>query len=343
MTVTQIKPSQLEPFLVKSIKKRCPILIVGKPGIGKTAIISQVAKRLKYEVENLYPAISDPTLFMGMPYYNPDEHSADFLPFGQMRRIIEAKKETICFLDDIGQSEISVMKALMSFVQARQIGTQKLSDLVTIIGCTNDRSHNAGVVGMIEPLKSRFLTILHLQVDVEDWIRWAILNNIRPEIIGFVRLKGMEVLSSFTPTMDFTNSPSPRGNERVSEILNLGIEDPAAELAAIEGTCGQGYAVEFAGFKKLFDSLVDPKYILKHPEDVEIPQSNPSVLFAYCSALSRMADPDTMDAIVKFARRLPVEFAVKLLKFDCFSADPANHETAAYTGWAIDNKGAFTN
>jgi DNA polymerase III delta prime subunit len=338
---TTIKPSQLKEAVRLAIENKHPLLVVGQPGIGKTAIIDQVARELDNNIEPLFPAIADPTVFMGMPYYDEENKEALFLPFGNMKRLITAESPTVCHIEDIGQSEPSTMKAFLHFVHARSVGNYSLSPHVTIIACTNDRSHNAGVLGMIEPLKSRFKTILHLRVDVEDWIRWAIRANIRPEVIGFVRLRGMDVLSNFTPTMELTNSPSPRGNESVSDILNLGIDDPTLEFAEIEGACGHGYAIEFLGFKKLFDSLVDPRYILTHPEKVDIPQNNPSVLFAYCSAVSRLAEPDNMDAVVRFARRLPIEFQVRLLQFDCKSANPENHETRAYTDWTIDNQALF--
>jgi hypothetical protein len=340
--LTQIKPSQLKGFMKKAIINKEPTLIVGQPGIGKTAITNQITKELNNDMEVLFPAIADPTVFMGMPYFNEKTEEAVFLPFGNMKRLITADKPTVCLVDDIGQSEIATLKAFLHFVHARSVGNYSLSPHVTIIACTNDRSHNAGVSGMIEPLKSRFTTIIHLKVDVEDWIRWAIQNNIRPEVIGFVRLRGMDVLSSFTPTMELTNSPSPRGNEAVSRILNMDLTDPTVEFAAIQGACGHGYATEFLGFKKLFDSLVDPKYILTHPEKVEIPENTPSVIFAYCSAISRMAAPDNMDAVVKFAKRLPVEFQIRLLQFDCKSANPENHETKAYTDWAVDNQHVFS-
>jgi len=49
-----------------------------------------------------------------------------------------------------------------------------------------------------------------------------------------------------------------------------------------------------------------------------------------------------MEEIVTFAKRLPAEFQVKLLQYDCKHTNPANHETAAYTQWAIDNQNMMT-
>jgi hypothetical protein len=332
-----IKPGNLQSILSKTIPAKEPVLIVGKPGIGKTEITEQMVNELNYKTIAMYPVVSEPVDFRGMPYTDMENARAMFLPFGSLDDLVRATEPTVCLIDDLGQAMIQTMGAVMHLIQARQIGDHKVSDHVSFVACTNSREHHAGVTGIIEPLKDRF-SIVHLEVDVEDWVKWAIQSDIRPEVVGFIRLCGMEMLSNFKPTMDMTKSPTPRGNEAVSRILNLGFKDSQEEFALIQGAVGRGYAVQFAGFKKLFESLVDPGEILKRPETVDIPEDNPSVVYAYCSALSRLVTPENMPAVVQFARRLPIEFQVKLLEYDCKSADPETHETGAYTQWAIDNQ-----
>jgi len=289
-----IKPGNLQSILSKTIPAKEPVLIVGKPGIGKTEITEQMVNELNYKTIAMYPVVSEPVDFRGMPYTDMENARAMFLPFGS--------------LDDLVRATEPTMGAVMHLIQARQIGDHKVSDHVSFVAC------------IIEPLKDRF-SIVHLEVDVEDWVKWAIQSDIRPEVIGFIRLCGMEMLSNFKPTMDMTKSPTPRGNEAVSRILNLGFKDSQEEFALIQGAVGRGE--QSAG---------------KRPETVDIPEDNPSVVYAYCSALSRLVTPENMPEVVRFARRLPIEFQVKLLEYDCKSADPETHETGAYTQWAIDNQ-----
>jgi len=338
MDLLKIKPKELAKIFEKMFEHKKPIMVVGPPGIGKTDITHSVTKKLGYDMITMYPAISEPVDFRGMPTFNRETNTASFVPFDTLEQLVHAKKPTVCLVDDLIQANLSVQAAAMHMFLAREVGSHKISDHVTFVVCTNDKTHHAGGSGVIETVKSRMTSIVHLMPDLEDWVSWAIETGIRPEIIGFVRLRGLKVLSNFTPTMDLTNSPSPRGNKSVSDILNLELDDKHLEMTMIQGACGRGYAIEFDGFNRLFASLSDPRKILTDPDSVDVPENQSDVISAYVAAISNMAKPQHMQNIVKFARRLPIEFQVKLLQYDVKSADPENHATGAYTDWALDNQ-----
>lgn len=331
-----MKPQDLALVLEKTILAKQPLLISGPPGVGKTDIIEQVTKKLNYELILMLPSISEGVDFKGFPVYNPDD-GAHFVPFDTLKLLIDATEPTIAFLDDLGQANTSTQAACMNLFRSRLIGEKPISDHITFVIATNGANHHAGSLGVLEPIKSRMISIVELTVDVEDWVLWALQNEIRPEVIAFMRLRGNDLLSAFKPTTALVNTPSPRAQEAVSKIINLELpNDIEAEM--IKGAAGEAYAVEMRGFLSLFRNLPDPEQILRNPDDIDIPENNPMVLFAYCGALASMASPDRMDAIVTFAKRLPVEFQIKLLQYDCKNTNPGNHETAAYTDWAIENQ-----
>ncbi len=331
-----MKPSKLAVAIKSTILAKKPFIIVGPPGVGKTEVIEQVAKKTNHELLVMYPAISEPTDFKGYPTYNHETREASFVPFDTLKLLIEARRPTIVLLDDFGQANQSVQAAAMHLLRARKVGEFPVSDNVTFIIATNNRQHHAGVAGVLEPVKSRAISIIHLEVDLEDWIKWALENQIVPEVIAFMRLRGNDLLSSFVPTTDLTNTPSPRGQESVSDIVKMGL--PAdIEYEMIKGAMGEGYAVELRGFLTLFRNLPDPAQILQNPETIDVPD-NPMVIYAYCGALASIATPENMDKIVAFANRIPIEFQVKLLQYDCKHTNSSNHETAAYTEWAINNQ-----
>src|SRR5438045_1091601 len=166
-----MKPSTLKGFLGKAIQQGIRVLIKSAPGAGKSEIVAQVATEENCDLIISHPAISDPTDYKGLPANVNGK--AEFLPYGQLRRLIEAKRKTVCLFDDIGQAPNAVQASLMQVVQAREIDGQKISDFVTFIGATNDTTHQAGVSGMIEPLKSRWDSIVKLDFDLDDWCEWA--------------------------------------------------------------------------------------------------------------------------------------------------------------------------
>jgi MoxR-like ATPase len=194
--------AQTAEFMVRN---NYPLLITGAPGIGKSDIIGQVADRLGFELQVAHPVVSDPTDYKGLPAKIDDE-TAGFLPFAELKRLIEADSPLIYFLDDIGQAPNSVQAALMQLLLARQIDGKKISDHVRFIAATNRREDKAGVTGILEPVKSRFKSIIELTVDVDDWIRWAQTANMPMELITFIRYRP-ELLDGFEASRDIKNSP----------------------------------------------------------------------------------------------------------------------------------------
>lgn len=331
-----MKPSELAIVLEKTILAKKPLLISGPPAIGKTDIITQVTEKLGHNMIVMTPSLSEPTDFKGLPAYDI-EHGARFVPFEQLKELIDADVPTVAFLDDLGQAGPSTQAACMNLFRSRRIGDEKVSEHVTFVVATNGANHHAGSMGILEPVKSRMISIVELVPDVEDWVKWGLEHNIRAEVIAFIRLRGNDLLSEFKPTTALVNSPSPRAQESISDIIEMEFP-PHIEYEMIKGAAGEKYATEMRGFLTLFRNLPDPEEILRNPQDVDIPE-NPMVIFAYCGALASMAQPDRMEAIVEFAKRLPIEFQIKLLQYDCKNTNQANHEVAAYTDWAIANQG----
>lgn len=328
-----MKPKQLEKFLELSIKAKYPVLIKGAPGIGKTDIIKSVCKKLNQELIIEHPVVSDPTDYKGLPFADHKNATAHFLPFGNLKELLVAKKNTVFFLDDLGQAPPAVQAACMQLLLARRINGHCVSDKVTFIAATNRQSDRAGVTGMLEPVKSRFNAIIQLEPDLEEWIEWANENDIPAELIGFLRFRP-ELLHKFEATSDLTNTPSPRTNHNVAKLMNLQLSEEL-EYEAYSGAAGEGYAAELVGFLKMYRELPSISDILKNPEKVKI-GNNPAILYAVTSALARKADRKNFDKIVEFSGTLPKEFSVILIK-DAIKIRPEVQKTKAYVDWIKDN------
>src|SRR5690606_26802195 len=132
--------------------------------------------------------------------------SAHFLPFGELDRALHADKLTVWFLDDLGQASPAVQASYMQLLLARRVNGHVLSDHVTFIAATNRRTDRAGVSGILEPVKSRFTTIVELGAHLDDWCQWAISRDIAPELISFIRFQP-DLLCKFQASADLTNCP----------------------------------------------------------------------------------------------------------------------------------------
>src|SRR5512137_1189962 len=114
-------PRDLSKALAIAVKNGLPVIIKGKPGIGKSDIVAQVAADLSYDLKISHPQVSDPTDYKGFPFPDKSGERATFLPFGELADLIEAKHPTIAFLDDIGQAPPAVQAALMQLLLARRV------------------------------------------------------------------------------------------------------------------------------------------------------------------------------------------------------------------------------
>ena len=270
-------PKELKNVLIAAIRNKLPVIIKGKPGIGKSDIVAQVVKELGYEVQISHPQVSDPTDYKGFPFPSREGDRATFLPFGDLYELIHARKPTIAFMDDIGQAPTAVQAALMQLLLARRVNGHKVSEEVTFVAATNRREDMAGVSGLLEPVKRRFAAILELEENLDDWCEWALKNRLPGELIGFIRFRP-ELLCDFTPSRDLVNSPSLRTVANAARwLLCGGMADPAL-FSALKGAAGERFAIEFMAFLKIFRNLPDVDRIIRDPTAARVERGKNSAV-----------------------------------------------------------------
>jgi hypothetical protein len=337
-----MSPSQLTAHLTQSLPKRRKTLIKGPPGVGKSDIMEQACAAIGAELILSHPAVSDPTDYKGMPALTNGGTEAHFLPFGDLNALIKASKPTVCFLDDIGQAPHGVQAALMQLILARRVNGHRISDQVVFVGATNDTSHRAGVNSILEPVKSRWDCIVELQPNLDDWCAWAFGPGQMPdEIIGFIRFRP-ELLCKFEPTRELTNSPSPRtvaaAGRWVSDWKPAAggqAQLPPHALEVLAGAAGEGFAAEFLGFLKVYQSLPTIDQILLDPAKAPVP-SDPATLHAVTAALVRKFTKNNARAVFTYSGRLPKEFEVCLVR-DGQRQNTEITTTREFTEWAVRN------
>lgn len=332
-----MKPSELKHFLIAAIVNRLPVLITGAPGIGKSDIVEQAAIESDADIILSHPAVSDPTDAKGLPWVV--DGAATFLPFGELQRALDATKRTVWFLDDLGQASPAVQASYMQLLLARRVNGHVLSDHVTFVAATNRRTDKAGVTGVLEPVKSRFGSIVELQTDVDEWCKWAIDRDLPPELIAFIRFQP-DNLCKFAASADLVNSPVPRTWSHVARILSLQL--PAGiQHAAIAGAVGDGAAVEFSAFLRLYSELPSVDQLLIDPDAITIP-TQPATLYALSCAVAHKATKQNFGRVARFAQRLADdsrgEFAVLMIR-DTMQRHPEVTKTTAFVKLATGDLG----
>ena len=329
-----MKPSELKITLKYAFKNGHSVLIKGMPGSGKTAIVKQSVKK-KWDLLILHPVVDAPIDYKGLGAIVKGE--AVFLPYGNLKKMINAKKKLIVFFDDLGQATEAVQKAVMQLLLAREINGVKISKHVVFVAATNRRSDKAGVSGILEPVKSRFHTIVELEPDADEWCKWAHEHKMPKELISYIQWRP-KMVKDFIPTRDLTNSSVPRTLHSVGKMLN----DNAPECVRYDlfiGAAGKKFALEFDGFLKVHKSLPTIDEIKKNPSTAKVP-TEASAKFAVMGIVIENATSANIDKFLIYLDRLGSEVTTATMKLLTIKK-PETLKSEAVVHWAVKHNRKF--
>jgi hypothetical protein len=319
-----MKPSSIGTSLISLFSIRQPVFIWGPPGIGKSRVVKASAREQGLEVIDIRAILLDPVDLRGLPRISADGTSQWCAP-----AFLPGKGEGVLFLDELNAAPPLVQAACYQLVLDRCLGEYELPEGWVVVAAGNREKDRAVVHRMPTALANRFVH-LEFEVDVEDWIDWAVQAGIAPEVIGFIRFRPA-LLHEFDPEKDDKAFPSPRSWEFVSRMVS---SRPAPGLLKdlVAGAVGKGAAAEFTGFLKIREQLPSASEILSDPAAPEIP-TDPALLFALCEMTGHAADASNAEAVMAFAGRLPAEFSVLLVR-EAVGRHNAIVQTPAFADWA---------
>lgn len=335
-----MKINTLKPILVKALQdpnNRMNILLVGSPGIGKTELLKAISKELDRSIMLKHPVVESPIDGKGLPVSGTinNELTADFIPYGDLKRMMNTTEPLIVLIDDLGQAVQSVQAVYMQLIQERAINGKRISDMVQFVAATNDKTHNAGVSGLITPLLSRFATIITLEADADSWIDWAIGAGIDETLLAYIKMNPADVNTFDPKNKGLVNFSCPRTLENLNKWIKLGINN----LEVWEGCVGSKVAINFKAFYDIKDT------ILKYLKDIEnTPSSAPLInkadqLYFMVNVLANKCKlgEDYFDNIVVYIRRLQTEYQASFMKAVTIKY-PNLQKTKTFCDWHIANQ-----
>ena len=323
-------PAQIALALHTLLSIQQPVFLWGPPGVGKSQVVAQVAAARDLELRDIRAVLLDPVDLRGLPRIS-GEGTAVWCPPGFLPAAGDASRG-ILFLDELNAAPPLVQAACYQLILDRRIGEYCLPDGWTVVAAGNREQDKAVTHRMPSALANRMVH-LEFEADLNDWAAWAQQSGIRPEVIAFLRFRP-RLLHDFDPASAGKAFASPRSWEFLSGILAAG-PDPSVEYALFQGTVGPGAAAEFMGFLQVWRDLPTTDSILESPSTALVP-TEPAAVYAICEALAQKAGPDTMNALVDYAARLPAEFGVLLMR-DAVCHDERSVHTEAFARWAEAN------
>lgn len=332
--ILELRPKEAKEVMRHGLRHGFNQLWCGAPGVGKTEIIQQAAAEEGYDVLISHPVTADPTDYKGLPVrleLKDGRIVAAFLPFGDLRQIIEATRPLLFFIDDLIQAPPAVQAAGMQLLQARKINDHKVADCVRMMAATNRKEDKAGGTTVLNPVKSRFF-IMHLGCNQEDWALWAMKNGIDPVCISFTNYRP-EFISNVEVSPDLQNLPCPRNMTEMFRCWMTHDYPKAAEHAYLAGRGGSVATSEFLAFARVWEHLPDVNKCLKDPDSFQVP-TKPDILYALSGALAAKADKKNAANFFKACSRLGKDFSVLAVR-DALRRDKSLLDVDQFTDWLV--------
>ncbi len=318
-------PKELQEYLqcIVSNDVQYAIMLWGKPGIGKSSIVRQVASGQDMQFVDVRLSQLMPSDLRGVPV--PVDGVTRWAP----PSFLPQDGCGILFLDEINMAPPALQGVAQQLILDRQVGDYQLPDGWFTWAAGNSAADRAAVYEMPAPLTNRFL---HLEVDIslDDFKQYAYSNKLHEAVIGFLSYKP-DLLHN--PDTNSSAWPSPRTWEMASSLLS-------AQLP-IEAAVGSGVAMEFNAYYRLKDQLPDIETIVKGKSKIKFP-SEPSIAYATVTALVAHANTarQAEHGFIWTAENAAPEW-VQLLASDLF---PQLRERGLYNAFAnavVKNKAAL--
>ena len=209
--------------LVSTLAAEQSILLLSPPGIGKSDIVQQAAAEAGLTCRSLLGTQIAPEDVSGIPRI-VGERSV----FCPPRILLPEKPEPFClFLDELPACPPDVQKSFYSLLLERRIGEHQLPRGTWVVAAGNRMQDRALVRAMSSALVNRVF-IVHVRADHHEWLRWAQVNGVHPDIVAFIAFMP-DALMRPVP-----NDPVPFSTPRAWTALSS-----ALKLAESAGICGR--------------------------------------------------------------------------------------------------------
>ena len=262
-TVTRtVSPNRAKTSIQHAITKKRPIFLWGPPGIGKSDIVKQITDSFdNSHLIDIRLSLWEPTDIKGIPYFDSNIGKMVWGAPAELPDEEMAKKydNIVLFLDEMNSAAPAVQAAAYQLILNRKVGTYTLPDNVYIVAAGNRDADKGVTYRMPAPLANRFVH-LEMRVDFDDWMSWAVVNKIHPDVVGYITFS-KKSLYDFDPKSPTRAFPTPRSWSFVSDLLDDGLdENTTTDL--VSGAVGEGEAVKFTAHRKVASQLPNPTDIL---------------------------------------------------------------------------------
>lgn len=228
-----LKKDEFGEYRIPVVRQR-PIFLLGAPGVGKTAIMEQIAQELGIALVSYSMTHHTRQSALGLPFIEEKEYEGVKYQVSEytMSEIIASIydvmresgiKEGILFLDEINCVSETLAPSMLQFLQYKVFGRHKVPEGWVIVTAGNPPEYNKSVRDFDVVTMDR-LKVLDVEADYQVWKEYAQNQGIHNVITSYLELK-KEHFYKIETTVKGRSYVTARGWEDLSQILFLYEED----------------------------------------------------------------------------------------------------------------------
>ena len=258
-----LKRDEFGEYRIPVVRQR-PIFLLGAPGIGKTAIMEQVAQELGIALVSYSMTHHTRQSALGLPFishreyqgmeYDVSEYTMSEI-IASIYEVMEKSgiREGILFLDEINCVSETLAPSMLQFLQYKVFGRHKVPEGWVIVTAGNPPEYNKSVREFDVVTMDR-LKVLEVEADYKAWKEYARQRRLHGAILNFLELKKDDFYRIET-TVNGRSYVTARGWEDLSEILSLYEEEGMKADESLVGQYIRNERVvkEFTAYYDLFN------------------------------------------------------------------------------------------
>ena len=224
-----LKKDEFGDYRVPIVRQR-PVFLIGAPGIGKTAIMEQIAQELSIALVSYSMTHHTRQSALGLPFIDHLEYNREHYNVSEytMSEIIASiyevmkksgLKEGILFLDEINCVSETLAPSMLQFLQYKVFGRHRVPEGWVIVTAGNPPEYNKSVRAFDVVTLDR-LKIMEVEADYSVWKEYASKKGLHNAVVSYLDLKKEDFYHVET-TVKGKSYITARGWEDLSQILHL--------------------------------------------------------------------------------------------------------------------------
>ncbi len=217
-----------EGFPLVPLRQQRPILLIGPPGIGKTAIMEQIAKECSVGLVAYTMTHHTRQSAMGLPEICTREiegktvHTTEYTMSEIIASIYDCmertgKKQGILFLDEINCVSETLAPVMLQLLQDKKFGNQRIPDDWLIVAAGNPPEYNKSVREFDVATLDRVRKI-EVAPDLSAWLSYAEQKQIHGAVTTYLTAHS-DHFYSVSQEADEKHFVTARGWEDLSAVL----------------------------------------------------------------------------------------------------------------------------